>query len=96
MATWYKISKVSVRIEAVDVERHTDSCVYVRGRQFKRYTSYDCYFQTWEEARSRLVERYLLQVKYAEAALRHAKNDLESAMSLAQAPKIEFGLGVGQ
>lgn len=91
MATWYRIGKTSVRIEPVEVERHTEAFVFLSGRAQRRHTSYDCYFQTWAEARQRLIDRHRLNVQSAEAHLRTAQNDLQAAIALARAPRIEFG-----
>lgn len=94
MATWYKVVKHSVRIEAVEVAQHTDASVYIRGRQLRRHTSHDCYFPTWEEARQRLVERARTKLQAAEATVRTAQNDLQTAMALAPPRLIEFGFSV--
>lgn len=95
METFYRVGKASIRIEPVQVERHSDAFVFIGGHQHRRHTSYDCYFITWEGAKRHLIERYRQEVQNAEALLRHAKNNFDEATRLAQAPKIEFGLGVG-
>ncbi len=44
-------------IEPVEVERTTDSCVWINGRKHLRASTYDMYFETWEAAHAYLLDR---------------------------------------
>lgn len=56
--TWYRVTYMwSVRVTQVQVERHTDSNVWIGGRRRHRYTNEEWYCPTWEEARDSIRER---------------------------------------
>lgn len=96
METWYRAGTVAgkPKIEPVKAERVTDASIYIDGRQFKRMTSQDCYFCSFEEARQYLISKYRMAVQGAEAHLHRAENDFRAALELRQSPAIEFGFGV--
>jgi len=61
----------------VEVERETDSSVWVRGRrQAKRVSGGDCYFDTWEDAHAALMVARQQDVEKARRALEQANSRL--------------------
>lgn len=42
-------------IVEVEVERETDSCVFIKGRKHSKITEYQSYFDTWAQAKSHLI-----------------------------------------
>lgn len=72
---WFKTYRSvysAPRIDAVEIEKFSDSSVWVEGRRRARISTYDCYFPTWEEARDILMHD-------AEVELNHARRRLERA-----------------
>lgn len=59
MTTWYKTSFGSWnrdhKITAIEVERHTDSSVFIRGRRRDRESTWAGFFPTWGEAHAYLL-----------------------------------------
>ena len=96
METWFRTSMVNgkPKIEPVQAERVTDASIYIDGRQFKRLTSQDCYFRTFEAARHHLVSLCRSAVILAEAHLSRAENELRAVQELRQYRTIEFGPGI--
>jgi hypothetical protein len=66
MTTWYEaVPYMTNPIMAVQVERHSDSCVWIGGRRRSR----DCFFQTWEEARDALLANIDKEIRSAKDRL---------------------------
>jgi hypothetical protein len=78
MITKYKATKCTwgKMIEPVQVEKETASSVWINGRRNAKRTSYENYFDTWEEAKEFLTE-------YAENMLATARRSLETAQGFA-------------
>jgi hypothetical protein len=92
MEIWYRAGGARrFSIEPVEAERLTASSIYIRGRQYRLHTSYECYFKTWEEARTHLVQKYQHDVDLCQAQLRRAENDLAQARAISRPRTIEFG-----
>ena len=70
--TWFKTYRWRNGIEAVQVERHTDASVWMKGRKRARSGQYENYFQSWDDARNYLMDR-------AESHVLSLKRQLESA-----------------
>ena len=73
-------------IERVEIERETESSVWIGDRRRAKRSEYESYWDSWEEARSYLIEkaegRFDAAFKYASAA----EEDLAAARSI---PAIE-------
>ena len=63
-------------IEPVQVEKETESRVWIDGRRRAKRSGFDNYFDTWDEAKEFMTE-------YAEKKLDRARRDLEAAQGLA-------------
>ena len=59
-------------IEEIDVERETDSSVWINGRRSAKNSSWHKYWDSWEEAHAFLLEK-------AEKSLQSARRSLERA-----------------
>ena len=57
----------------VDVDRYTDHSVWIRGRRYKRKTSYESYFATAEE-----YKEFLGDMSDLERRLERAERNVES------------------
>lgn len=82
----YKASVISKKITAVEVVRETEKFVvfsHSKG-EFKeaKASEYTAYFDSFEDAKSWIVEQYELQVGRFESMLKSYKNGLEFVLSL--------------
>lgn len=64
----------SMRIELVECERETDKCVWVEGRKFNKRSSYENFFDTFDEAKNCCLQN-------CEAAVATARCRLDAANS---------------
>lgn len=64
-------------IKAVEVERETGASVWIRGRRENKHTAGGiCYFDTWEEAKSALIDSRQSDVDQCRRALELANSRL--------------------
>lgn len=75
MATWFKTTKWSHKnpIEAVEVERFTDSSVWIKGNRQARSAEWDQFWPTWGEAHAFLLRRAEQKLASARTALTMAQ-----------------------
>lgn len=78
MITKYKAYKRTwgTTIEPVQVEKETVSSIWIDGRRSAKRSSYENYFDTWDEAKEFLTE-------YANSVLATARRSLETAHGFA-------------
>lgn len=75
-------------IEKVEVERETEKCVWVKrwGSQTasrrNKMSDYECYFDSFDEAKAYLVDAAKRKVTAAEARLQSLKAELKKANDL--------------
>lgn len=83
------------RISTVQIDRETDSMVWVKGRGFYKLTRFESYFDTFEQAKNhaialaeQLVTNAQRQLDYANEQLGNAKDlkDPSDFMNEAPAP----------
>ena len=84
MTTWYKLSnwkgyKDVSYISPVEVERETDSCIYIGGSRQAKSSNYNSYYRTWAEAKEALVARALRKHENAQDAFDRACRELLEA-----------------
>lgn len=78
----------NAKIEVVECERETDSCVWVRGgfskaeRRYNKKSSYDNYFDSFQEAKDFLINTGEAKVKSARRNLEEANSYLGNAKGL--------------
>ena len=78
MTTKFLVRKVTWGrlIELVEVEKETEASVWIEGRRSAKRSSYENYFDTFDEAKAFLTE-------YAEQILTNARKSLEHAQEFA-------------
>ena len=67
---------VEAKIEEVEVDRETESSVWVNGNRLQKSTEYHTYHDTWDAAHSYLLERAKNKVEYARRQLEEHKSRL--------------------
>jgi hypothetical protein len=60
----------------VEVEKVTDKSVWIDGRRRSRETDWECYFETYQEAKQALIENKMAKVLAAEKELAHLRAEL--------------------
>lgn len=68
-------------IKLVEIEKESDSCVWVQGRRKLKKSDYESYHDTEERAKECLIDDAESKVDSAERALIHAKAKLEKAQA---------------
>lgn len=74
---WYVARKSNYsakKIEAVVVERHTESSVWIKGRKRAQQSTYDNYFPTWGAAHAMLMADAKEHVESCRSALERANS----------------------
>ena len=87
--TWYRLQRWAIaEITPVEVERHTESSVWIKGRRNARTTAWDSYFRTWEAARDCLLKRAELDLAASRRQLEQAQGFLGNVKGL-KPPTVE-------
>jgi len=73
----YKTDDYHNTIEAIEFERETKHFIWIDNRRFAKRSSYECYFDAFEEAKKHLLEN-------AKRRIKKAKNELNIANKLYQ------------
>ena len=73
MSTFYKTGSFGVLVHPVEVDKATEFTVWIRGRQYRRTTSFERYWSTEAEAWDYLVGA-------AEKTLEHARYSVDRAI----------------
>lgn len=72
MTTWFKAGQYGNRIERVEIEKSTDSSVWIKGRRNAIKSSYENYFKSFDEAKSFLLRKFEIKLetytRYADEA----------------------------
>lgn len=83
METWYQIADFSGRINPIEVERFTDTSIWLKGgRREARISKCYSYFPSREAARAALIQIRKLAVRDAEQRLVWAQENLAKAEAL--------------
>jgi hypothetical protein len=69
-------------IKAVEVERETDSSVWINGHRMAKETGWDKYHDYWESAKAHLIVMAVFEVENAERKLVKAKKLLMDIQDL--------------
>lgn len=78
----YIAGRYSDKVETVEVERETNFTVWIKGRKWSKKNKYEEYFDTFEEARESLVNRYQFELKTLKAQLKRTKQRLADTLRL--------------
>jgi len=85
MSRWYKAiveGYQSPSVDAVDVERVTESSVWIDGRRNSIEGRYCSYFSEFADAKRHVVDHYLGKVESAKRRLNNCQKDLRKAECL--------------
>lgn len=80
---WYRAWATFNSIEAVEIEKSTDSSVWIDGRRHSR-AGWQSYFPTWQEAKDYLISEAEKSVQSARRVLDHAYGKLGNAKGMKQ------------
>lgn len=72
----------SRKIERVEVERESDSSVWIKGRRHSKTADYASYFDTWALAREALRTAATIKVDLAQRRLAEAQAELAAIEAL--------------
>lgn len=72
---WYKTSSWGERITSVEIERYSDTSVWISGKRRARVAEYAAYFPTWQAAKDYLLARAERKLESARLALQRAQGD---------------------
>ncbi len=73
----YKTGGWKELIEIVEVTKVTDKSIWIGERRTAKRSNYANYWDTIEEAKEHLKEKYEQKIKVAERKIEKAKNDLK-------------------
>ena len=79
MATWYKVNKYISKfgnekwIVPIEVEKFSESSVWIKGNRHNRIAEYDNYFPTQDEAFNFAVSRVQGKIDYLKDSLKSAE-----------------------
>jgi len=77
VTTFYETGSYGQFVDAVEVERFTDSSVWIRGRRRSRASTWKNYFETRQLAWDYLIGKAQAKLDGAEARVRTAQIDLK-------------------
>lgn len=69
-------------IEAVEVERETDKCVWVGGSRLNKISSYYMFHDSWAEAKNHLLNRAERNLESARRSLQRCQDELGNIKGL--------------
>lgn len=74
--------EVRAKIKPVEIDRETESSVWVRGRRRAKDSEYETFHNSWAEARSHLIESAKDKVALAKMRLEHHESNLKELEAL--------------
>lgn len=78
----YRASFYGITVQAVDVDRISESSVWIKGRRHARITDYDGYHETFEAARDWIAKLHQNKINALQMNISYYQNLLDRAMSL--------------
>jgi hypothetical protein len=69
-------------IELVEIEKETEKSIWINGRVHRKTTSYEKYFDTWEEAKDYLMAQTESKISHLSAELEKQKSKLKILLKL--------------
>lgn len=79
---YYKARLSFEEIQPVDVERESESFVWIDGRRHAKISGWDCYFPTFNQAKSYFILEANKDVEKARSRLRNALDKLQKISQL--------------
>ena len=89
MKKYMTASCTKEKIKLVEVDRETESSVWVNGRRSPKLSGYTNYFDTWLEAKSFLLSEAAADVVNAKSKLDHYKSKLQEIEALRETPNAD-------
>ena len=77
--SWFNIG---AKITPVEVERETESSVWVKGRRSKKRTDFENYYDTWEQARDAFIHHAERAISSEKALLARYEDSLLAIQSM--------------
>jgi hypothetical protein len=71
--TWYKVCRYSDNIEAVNVERYTDSSVWINANRRARKGDYDSFYPSWGDAHEAMLKTVNQTLRNSQLSLDRAE-----------------------
>lgn len=84
---YYKVITHYAEVEEIEVDRESDSSIWINSRRVAKKSNYDCYFLTIKEAKQYLMDKYQLKISHLERDLKYYQNKLEKATALPESEK---------
>jgi len=78
----FGIGNVAPVIAKITTDRETLTSVWVGGRRSPKRSSYDNYYDTWEEAHSALIAVQGRQIDSLDSKLRYAKKVFDEVLAM--------------
>ena len=69
-------------IREIEVERETESSVWIKGRRLAKFSNYEKYFSTWEDAHTFLLFEANKRKDLAERNLNDANRTIEKVLAM--------------
>jgi uncharacterized membrane-anchored protein len=72
----YKVGRWTDKIEIVEITKETDQSVWIGTRRHSKVTEYGTYFDDFESAKQKLIDRFERQIKNAREMIHKAESAL--------------------
>lgn len=79
---YYKTASWQNGIGVVEVERETETSVFIGGRRRAKNAGCENYFSSWEKARDYLIEKAATRLNNAARSLEEANSDYKEKLLL--------------
>jgi hypothetical protein len=66
----------------LEIEKETDSTMWVEGKRMAKYTEMNCFFKTYNEAKNYLILMQNKKIANIEASLKTAQKELKRLQEL--------------
>lgn len=87
----YKTENWSSKIFKVEVEKETEYQIIINGRRSNKMSEYECFFDTFEDAKEYLIEKISKEIKNLQWKLSREQNKLNKIM-LIEIPSNDKGV----
>jgi hypothetical protein len=81
----YVTKSYSDKIEVVEVERETESCVWIHGRRSMKSTEFDCFHDSFDAAKQTLIDRHEVDIRVARDRIHRAESALGTLRKMTEA-----------
>jgi len=78
----YMTGRFPKAIESVEIERETESSVWIKGSRRNKILGRHRYYDTWAEAKKYLIDKTSFKVRNCQLSLDSAKHELSKLLQL--------------